>query len=317
MADAVVPYLPDNVAYIATGNLSVGDIIQMPDGRAGIVELATSTGGSTSPRVTGVWTVVKTAGVTILNGDPVYWDHSANAATYRKVNDRDFYLGRAVGDAVSASTTMSVAINVNPRNDIDLLRDPYTTAIVGTQALGGLALNQRGGLNIVLSSTSEAQKVDALSVDGFAVAAKAIVGFSFRVINDGAGTAVDVSIGVANGTDATDAGSITESCFIHLNANDANIYAESDDNSTEVAETDTTINYTEGSSVAERVHVRMDLRDPSDVQIYINGANVLPSTVFDISAASGPLKLLVHVEKTSAADVYELAIDEMWARFTE
>lgn len=317
MADAQTPYTTEVVAYTAQAGLATGELIQLPDGRAGVVDKATSSGGLTTPFVTQVWDITKTAGVVFLDGGRVYWDHSANAATYKKVNDRDFYIGRAVGDAASASTTARVAINIDPRYDIDILRDPFTTAFTGTQALGGLALLHRGGLHAVLSSTNEAQKVDALSVDGFATGANAIIEFAFRVISDGAGSNTDVSIGVANGTHASDADSITESLFIHLDGNDVDINAESDDGTTEVASTDTTINYTEGSSVSERVEVWMDMRNPADVQIYVNGSLVLGSTVFDVSAATGPWKLLFHVEKSSSTDTYEIALDWLRCRFTE
>jgi len=43
----------------------------------------------------------------------------------------------------------------------------------------------------------------------------------------------------------------------------------------------------------------IDLRDPADIQLYIDGANVLPSSVFKLDAGTGPIGLLVHLEKTS------------------
>jgi hypothetical protein len=249
----------------------------------------------------------------------VWWDHSANAASYKKVNDRDFYLGTLVGDAASADVTLTVNLNVRPRADIDLARDGFLSTVVGTAAAGGLAYPQNlgGALVFELTATNEAQKVDALSVDGFSKDANAIVDLVFRVISDGAGTAVDASIGVANGTHASDADAITESVFVHLDANNTNINLESDDGTTEVAATDSTYDYTEGSAVANRVYVTMDFRNPADVQIYVNGALALAATVFNVNVATGPLFLLVHVEKTASTDTYKLAIDKAVARFAE
>jgi hypothetical protein len=43
----------------------------------------------------------------------------------------------------------------------------------------------------------------------------------------------------------------------------------------------------------------------------------LGSTVFNIDAAVGPLFLLAHVEKSSAADTYELALDWLRVRIAE
>lgn len=259
----------------------------------------------------------KAASVTILAGGRVYWDHSANAATYFRNNDRDYYLGRAFAEAAAADETVEVIPDDWPY-DLDLARDPFTTAIVGTQALGGLELLRRGGAHhFVLSATSEAQKVDALSVDAFAVGANAIVEGAFRVISDGAGTVVDVSIGIANATHASDADAITESMFIHLDANDVDINAESDDGTTEVAATDTTVDYTEGAATSNRVEFWFDLSNPANTRLFINGVQRLTGTTFKLDAATGPMKLLVHVEKTASTDTYELAVDFLRARTSQ
>lgn len=263
--------------------------------------------------------IAKTANIVILDGGRVYWDRSAGAAHYKKVNDRDFYVGRAVGDATSAATTMTVNLNVDPNYDIDINRDPCLSALAGTPAASAFGFPARlGGTSILeLTATNEAQKVDLLSVDGFAIAANAIAEFQFRVISDGAGTVVDISLGIANGTHATDGDAITEHCFIHLDANNTTILAQSKDGTTTVAATDTTKTYTEGSAVANRREVWMDMRDPSDIQIYVDAVLVLGSTVFSLAAATGPLFLLAHAEKSSSTDAYKLALDRMTARYSE
>ena len=115
---------------------------------------------------------------------------------------------------------------------------------------------------------------------------------------------------MANATHASDADSIVESCFLHLDGNSLNINAESDDGTTEVAATDTTIDLALGTPV----HFVIDGRDPSDVQIYINGALVLSGTTFDISAATGPLKLLAHLEKSSDDTTAEYYVDALRVR---
>jgi predicted RecA/RadA family phage recombinase len=309
---------------LSEATISPYEVLQTVTGEAGVFDAATSVSSGNYFELTtrGIFNVVKTSGIVILKGGRVYWDHSANAATYKKVNDRDFYIGRAAAGATSAAVVVEVDLNINPPDDIDLMRDPYTTVPVGTQALDGFLPPVRAGgaLHFELTATSEAQKVDAISVDGFAAstnAANAIVEFAFRVINDGAGTVVDVSMGIANATHATDADAITESVFIHLDANNTNINAESDDGITEVAATDTTTDYTEGATNAVRKEVWFDMADAADVQIYVDGVNVLPSTVFDVDAAVGPWKLFVHVEKTTGTEVYELAVDWMRVRFSE
>ncbi len=60
-----------------------------------------------------------------------------------------------------------------------------------------------------------------------------------------------------------------------------------------------------------------DLRNPADIQVYINGVNRLPDSVFKLDAATGPLKQLVHLEKTSSTDTYELDVEFMGTRIAQ
>jgi hypothetical protein len=298
-----------------------GEVWQLKDGRVGIYNptIAGASGDRALFTTSGKFTFTKATGFVGLDGGRAYWDHSANAVTYKKVNDRDYYLGRLVGDSATGDTTCVVDINVDPCYDIDLNKDPFLSTIVGTAAAGGFGYPVRlGGASILeLTATNEAQKVDLISRDGFAVGANAIVEGAFLILSDGSNATQDFNIGIANGTHASDADAITESCFIHIDGNSTNINAESDDGTTEVAATDTTADYTEGSAVAQRVEFWMDLRDPADIQIYVNGSLVLGSTVFKLDAATGPLFLLAHLEKSSSTDTYKVAVDWLRVRFSE
>lgn len=320
MADASFARDADRIRIVAAASVAVGELRQLADGRAAVYagQTAATSGTTITEKTSGQYVVTKTAGVVILDGGRVYWDYSANAATYRKTNDRDFYVGRSVGDAASVDTSLTVNLNVDPPYDVDIARDPFVTATVGTQALGGLLPPQRrGGAHLlVLDATNEAQKVDALSLDGWDIAANAIVEFAFCVPSDGAGTVVDVSIGMASGTHATDADSIAQHCFMHLDANATAIKFQSKDGTTTVAATDSTKTYTEGQTAALRKEVWMDMRTPADVQIYVDGVLVLGSTVFSMAAATA-LYLLAHIEKTSSTDTYTFQLDWLRARFAE
>lgn len=325
MPDARITREWDETRLTAAASVAPGEIWQMPDGRAAFYrklartnkEEAGASGDRVDFQTSGKVTVNLTASITILAGGRVYWDHSANLAHYKKVNDRDFYIGRAVSDTTGG--TVEVDLNVDPPYDIDLLRDAALVVPVGTQAVGAFGWPKRAGgaWLFELTATNEAQKIDLLSVDRFAKTANAIIELVFRVPSDGAGTVVDASLGVANDTHATDADSITESIFVHLDANNTNINLESDDGTTEVAATDSTYDYTEGSAVANRVEVWIDMRTPADCQIYVNGALALPSTVFNVDAATGPFGILIHLEKSVSTDTYQLAVDRACARFME
>jgi predicted RecA/RadA family phage recombinase len=280
-----------------------GQVFQLPDGRAGVVggTTAAAIGDSAAINTSGIHTVEKATGVVILDGGRVFWDYSANKATFRKVNDRDFFIGVAVGDAASSDTLVSVNFNVDQRNAIDLLRDGALSVATGTSAAGGFGLPPvYGGVpGLRLTATSEAQCVDMFSVDRVAINSNPIAEFIVRLGANGSTSDVDLNFGLANGTSATDADAITESVFIHIDGGSLNILAESDDGTTEVNATDTTVDITAGSAVANRVEVWMDCRNPADIQIYVDGVNVLPSTVFTLGAATGPIGLLAHLEKTT------------------
>jgi len=306
--------------YQADGTVTPYEVRQGPTGLAEVYDGAAAKVSGDYPiySTEGTFKVLKTSGVVILKGGRVYWDHSASSATYCRNNDRDFYLGRAVEDAASTAPTVDVILNVDPPYDIDLCRDGFISTLAGTPAAGGFGYPvQLGGAFVLeLSATNEAQKVDLLSVDGFDLASNAIVEFAFRVISDGASGAQDFTIGVASGTHETDFQSVTSFVALHLDGNTTNINVQSDDNSTDVAPTDSTADYTEGSARTNRVEGWLDFRNPADVQCYVNGALVLDGTTFT-AGTSGVHHLIAHLEKTAGTDTYKVAVDWLRARLAE
>lgn len=313
----------DQTRLTLLASLGAGELIQLPNGKVGYTDGAVgySTGDKPILISSGVVSVPKTNGIVLLDGGPCYWDHSANALHYKAVSDRDFFAGSIVGDYGSSDTFAYVNLNDRPQYLIDLTRgwseDAFDTTLVGTVAVSGCNIFRRGSSHrFVHSSTNEAQKMDLLSVNGFDPGSQWVVEGAFRVISDGAGTAVDVNLGIASATHATDADSIAEHLFLHLDANATPINLQSKDGTTTVAATDTTTDYTESATLANRVEFWMDGRTRSggtaDIQCYVNGALVLGATTFRLDNAVGPLFLLAHVEKTAAADTYELALD--WLR---
>lgn len=306
---------PTAIDYTAVAAVTGGQVVQLPDGRAGVVPTDLAAGEQGAANAEGIFTVAKTASVVFVDGQELWWDHSANAATYAPAGDKDFYLGVAYGDATSAATTAKVLLNVKPNYLIDLQTGAFQTVIVktvvGSTTVEVPDVKARGGSSsMILGTTAEAQKVDLLSTRGFAVGSNWIVDGIVNVITNGDDAAVDFNIGVANGTHASDADTITESCFLHIDGASANINAESDDGTTEVASTDTTVDFTAGTPF----HFLMDGRDESDVQIYINGVLVLSGSTFDISAATGPLKLLAHLEKSANDSPGTFNIDQLRVR---
>jgi predicted RecA/RadA family phage recombinase len=302
---------------------AAGEFRQLADGRAAYLatgQTGAAAGDNRSFKADGQVTLPKAAGVTLLDGGRAFWDHSANAVTFRKVNDRDFYAGRVVGDAADGDTTCTVNLNVDPRDDIDLLRDAALSVATGTQAAGGFGLPAvfGGARGLSLTATNEAQCVDLLSVDRFDKAANAIVEALIRVAANGSTGDVDFNVGIASGTHASDADAITEHVFFHLDGGSVDIRAQSKDGTTTVAATDTTVDVTAGPAVANRKEFWIDTRDPANVKLYVDAVRVLPATVFRIDGAAGPLGLLAHLEKAAGtATAGPVYIDRLSARLAE
>ena len=322
-------YLNDSGAldYVTGTALTSGEILQMPDGRAGYVESLNGVAADRAAniRTSGRVTVTKTASLTILDGAKVYWDRSAGGATPLTISDGtqkgDFYIGVAVGDAAYADTTVVVDLNVPQVNLIELGKTDFVSVAVATSATvipsiastmasayGGARPGSRG-VACGFTANNEATKVDLLSVEAIPVDVPCIMEAEIAQVSTGPAT-LDVSVGLANATHATDADSITEFVGFHVDGTSANINAESrDGTSVAVTATDTTKDF---SSTTSKL-LTIDARDTSDVQLYVNAVPVLSAITFDISSATGPLKALFHMERSGTAtaaryDVLSLAV---------
>lgn len=288
------------IDWTADADVVSSQVIQLPDGRAGVVSVDAVSGAVVGVYVSGIFTMQKTTSMVMLIGSWLYWDHSANKVHLLHGGDRDFFVGSATEDGTSAGTTIKVNLNVKSVYTASL-ENGFQTVKIQTAGFPNACGAGRMGFNAQLDATAEAQKGDALSFDKLSVAAvgESIADFLISINDNGGSNALDVNIGIANGTHATDADSITEAIFAHFDGNDTKINLASRDGTTTVASTDTTITYTEGTPFL----VQFDLRNLADIQCYINGVLALAATVFKLDAASGPLKVLAHVEKSADATI--------------
>lgn len=293
MAQAV--YVEDGcmIDWTADAAYSAGDVVQLRDGRAAVVSVDVESGKKVGVYVKGIFKAAKTTSMVVLTGSRLFWDHSADKAHLLHRNDRDFFLGAAQEDATSAATTVKVALNVQPVYTLSL-EEGFASVPVSTAGWPHV-LGTGKGVNLIFDLTAEVQKLDALSLRGMAPGALGIVDALICVNVAGDDAALDLNVGLASATHASDADSIAESLFCHIDGGSANINLESDDGTTEVAATDSTVDFTAGTPFL----VQWDLRDLEDIQVYIDGVNVLPNSVFKLDAATGPLKLLAHMEKTA------------------
>jgi predicted RecA/RadA family phage recombinase len=301
-----------------TGGWTVGQVLQLADGRAAVVSGTKSpaAGQMTGLQVGGHRKLTKTASVVVLDGCQLYWDRSANTATpLRAVAGSDFPIGTAVGDATAAAATVVCDLNTSPHYTIDLLRDPCDRVL--TSAAGTAVLENVGGVvRMAFGASAEVETISLITQASVPMVAGSqtpfIVEGRIVCMDNGDAAAGDVNIGVANAAHASDFdGNATEFFTLKFNTNDLLILAQSDDGTTDVAEVDTTVAFVEGTYF----DFAMDCRAPADCQLYLDGVNVLAATVFDLSAiAANPLKLIAHMEKTSDDTPGEFRIAKLGLR---
>lgn len=304
MAQAVLIQEGCVVDWTADAAYSAGDVVQLPDGRAGVVTGDCSSGDLIGVAVSGIYEMAKTTSMVLLPGGRAYWDHSADKVHFAHRGDRDFYVGVVTEDASSSATTCKVNLNAVQRNTASLA-DGFRSLMVLTAGTPRILPNGAAGVQMTMSATAEAQKLDALGTLGVDPDSEWIAEARITVVDGGDNAALDIDVGVANGTHATDFDAVTEFCSVHMDGNSVNISAQSDDGTTDTAIADTTVDYTAGTPF----EVWFDGRDPADIQIYVDGVLVLGSSTFSLSAATGPIKPVVHMEKTSDDTPANLAVD--------
>lgn len=103
--------------YTPSAAVVAGEIVTLPDGRAGVVKSALAASAKGAVYTKGNFDVKAPTGTTFSIGDPVYWDHSAataiiaTAAAGVAATAADLYLGRAA--AAKASGVLVVRVDLN------------------------------------------------------------------------------------------------------------------------------------------------------------------------------------------------------------
>jgi len=307
---------------VAAVALAAGEVIQDFDGQAGYVAglNAVAVGDTYSLQKRGVVELPKTASINLLAGGRAYWVRSTSKVDF-KWSAGAFYIGTVYKDSLAAATTVEVQLNRQQANTIEWGKGGWECVTVLTAGtvipnLGtGLSGTDPGGgsTRFTFSATAEAQKVDALSRASIPVADGAILEARLAVFDIGDNAALDINIGLANDTHATNADTIAESVFFHLDGTSLLINAESDDGTTEVAATSTTVSCVDNTYF----EVWIDARNPADIQLYINGVNVLPNSTFVLTAATGPMKALFHMEKTADDTLADVRVEFINVRSTD
>lgn len=307
MAEASFYLDGETISFTTVAAVAAGEVLQVPDGRVGVAVDAAIAASMVSCQICGIHKLAKTADEIYVPGQRLYWDASASKVTaVPPITAADFFVGCCAVDAAASDTTAQVAINRDWEGSVD--QRSATFAVLPVLTAGDPRVyNVGGGLRFTIDATNEAQKIDALSHKAVSLDSDWIF-LAEVVIDAAAGSATDISIGVADGTHATDFQSVATFCTIHIDGGSANILVESDDGTTDVAPIDSTIDWTAATPFA----LAIDGRDPADIKLYINGIRETASaTTLAIAVAASGLKACVHIEKTSSTDAATVTVANM------
>lgn len=301
------------VAKAAAAAVQVGEVHQLADGRAGVLVggNAATTGQATEWYTDGVYSMPKAAGYALLDGGHAYWDKSASVVSFRHQSDGDFFLGAVHGDVDGDAVSVSVNLNVRPAYEVELGNGVWTTE--ATDGLGVSDLVGAGGVKLAFDAVAEVAQAAIYSARTFPKTSNPILECRIAVVDNGDNAALDIDVGLANGSHATDFEAVTEFVSFHLDGNDLDLDTQSDDGTTDVAPDDTGVDLVEGTYV----ELWIDCRNPNDVQMYADGVLVNAATVHTLAAAVGPLKPIVHMEKTSDDTPAEVRVDFLRVRTAE
>ncbi len=299
------------ITKTAEGALASGEVIQMSDGRAAYVTglNALVLNDPVNYQYEGLVLLAKTASITMLAGGRCFWVRSTGKATPLK-GGGDFFVGTVVKDAAAADTTVLVDLNKTAVYEVELRKGNWSAVAalgLGTTQLFG------GGVKLEFDATAEIAKADLISDESVVLADGPIFEGRIAIFDIGDHVSLDINFGLANATHATDADLITESVFFHLDGASLNIMAESDDGTTEVTTVDTTVDAVD-DTFAE---FWIDARNLADIKLYIDGVRVLSGSTFKLDAATGPIKALVHIEKTSNDTLADVRVDDVTIRTTD
>jgi predicted RecA/RadA family phage recombinase len=286
--------------------------LQDYDGKAGYVsqQNAVAANDTFGLQKEGIVELPKTASIVLLAGGRAYWDRANSKVTYKRVTG-GFYLGTVHADAAAADATCLVNLNKLPRNRVQWDQDIWATALVGSATATKDGVGSRSVLAVI--ATSEAEKSDALSNEVVAIADGPILEARVTLVANGSDAAVDINFGLANGTHASDADSITEHVFFHVDGGAQTILAQSKDGTTTVAATTTGVSAVDGTYN----EFWIDARDPANVKLYIDGVRVASGSTFKLNAGTGPMKALVHIEKTTGTATGSVGVEFCNVRSTD
>lgn len=315
MADGTKASSNNDLALTVAAAVAIGEIWHTPDGWAGwYASDAAAAVGERRTFIRGMQLVCpKIANKVCLDGGRAYWDAANSQVTpLRPTSGRGFLLGSFVGDAAAADTNCTVNLGIETRYASDLRggRDYWTQEV--TNGIGHQIL--LGGIpKLEFDAVVEAAQIAFYSDRTIPIVGNAILESRIVIQNQGDNVALDFDLGLAIGSHATDFEAITEFAALHFDGNSLALLVHSDDGTTDVAPTATGVNAVAGTPF----EVWIDTRDPASVKFYLDAVRVASATTFRLDNATGPLRAIAHMEKTSDDTVADVRILDLGVRIGE
>lgn len=304
--------------YTPSTAITGGQMVQLPDGRAAFATNDIEADVKGAVRVCGVVRVLKTVGIALLAGGDAFWDVSANKAHFRPENSTvDFLAGMVLEDALAADTEVDIVLNERCHHIIDLEHRDAGQDVDGwtTEATNGLGvtadvLAQRFTLSF--DAVAEAAQAALFSNRKVPLSAKPIMESRIALYNIGAAAALDINVGLASASHATDFEAVPVFATVQLDGNALAINTHSDDGTTDRAPADSTIL----AVAATFLEVWIDCRDDTNVTFYVDGVLVDTAASKRIltEALATSVFPIAHIEKTNDATVADVRVTRMRVR---
>ena len=291
--------------YVPTVKKTAGEVVLLPDGRAGVVATDLAIGDAGTVYDKGIYDVLKTASIVLLEGQKVYWDRPANTASYTG----EFVIGVAMADAAAADATVRVGLNVAQNPLISLHKSPWEKEAVLGQGVDEVLRNTP---RIAFDAVAEIAQAALISQDSVPIADGPIFEAWINVENGGDHAALDINFGLAAGSHATNFDLVSDYVVFHMDGASLNLMSQSDDTVTPVAAQDTTFDVVAGTWF----FVQIDVRDKAAVRIFVNGIEKNAGTLH-LAVSVAALKAIMHIEKISNDTLAKVESKEMIVRTTK
>lgn len=258
--------------------------------------------------------VAKTASIVFVAGQRVYMDRATGLATYDyRGND---YLGLAVAGpkndptypqtssaivAQGASGFVYVKLGATRHDIIELGKTPFTE--LESLGLGVVATTDGVTFDAEFDAVAEAAYAGMLSDDAIDVDDGPIFEGWVASKEVGDNAALDRDWGFISAAPTTDVEAIAAFIAFHMD-NDLNIDAHSDDGTTDIAVTDTTVDAVDDTYAFYQIC----LVDKAAPIMLINGVQITAPTTLTLTAFTGDLFVFFHMEKTNDDTVGKVGI---------